>query len=294
MAVSGLENTIEDKALRRLARVSSAPKEQLILAENARTENPERHRGKHLRKLMPIKEVLEEVKSSNVYLAEGTYLSISGIDVNWVMCDEGHLVKGCLTATQQLIPKMKRNETLIVTATPLLNQRSSWPFKYSKADLVDVGVWYEADMLENVRDRGEHKVQQAHLSNVKGKRHATDDYCTTSQLKVHKYRHLPLIHGREEQDNSIVNINGITKDKAAPEGPKPKASELAGKPGVSELANTNSANDATPDIPREVPKAAWRGNNNRAPNKPNSRNAADEESQKQEADTKYADANGKA
>ncbi|KAM0258101.1 hypothetical protein ACHAQJ_004006 [Trichoderma viride] len=159
-AINRNEFTLTDEQLRQLARASNGIEEAVREAQMAREQNPLETKRKLLRELMPLNRVLKEMEESDGYLAESTHLTVANVDVNWAICDERHLTKEATTATHQLIRKMKKSATLIITATPPLNQlqdTQGWPFKYNKADLTKPDNWYDPEMLGKVRETGEFK-----------------------------------------------------------------------------------------------------------------------------------------
>ncbi|KAF4996847.1 hypothetical protein FDECE_12283 [Fusarium decemcellulare] len=96
-------------------------------------------------------------------LNKGVYLNISNAQFNWVICDEGHLIKNPNSVSHKLVKMLPREALLIVSATPLLNHlndiwayinlmwRQAWPFKYSKASAVGPQTFYNKQAWETIK-----------------------------------------------------------------------------------------------------------------------------------------------
>ncbi|RTE76983.1 hypothetical protein BHE90_008561 [Fusarium euwallaceae] len=93
-------------------------------------------------------------------------LSIPNAQFNFIICDEGHLVKNPNSLTHKLIKTLHHDALLIVSATPILNHvkdfdgyinlmwRHFWGFKYKGTSEPKAEVFYDNDAWEAVK-RGE-------------------------------------------------------------------------------------------------------------------------------------------
>lgn len=82
--------------------------------------------------------------------------------VSWVICDEGHIIKNPMSLSHMLVDSIRRDFTLVVTATPLLNSirdilgflnviwRPEWPFGYTTADEVAAEHFYTQETWSRI------------------------------------------------------------------------------------------------------------------------------------------------
>ncbi|UPL03878.1 hypothetical protein LCI18_014812 [Fusarium solani-melongenae] len=107
--------------------------------ENHGEESASRHDGRHVR------------------------LSIPNAQFDFVICDQGHLVKNPNSVTHKLIKTLHREALVIVSATPILNHvkdfdayinlmwQHAWPFKYKTGSEPKPEVFYSNEAWEAVK-----------------------------------------------------------------------------------------------------------------------------------------------
>ncbi|RSL69016.1 hypothetical protein CEP54_002558 [Fusarium duplospermum] len=106
---------------------------------------------------------MADQNSQDIVQHEPVRLSIPNAQFNFIICDEGHLVKNPNSVTHKLIKTLHHEALLIVSATPILNHikdfdgyinliwRHFWGFKYKGASEPKAEAFYKNDAWEAVK-----------------------------------------------------------------------------------------------------------------------------------------------